>query len=377
MNRYFTPVKPAERKHLQTARTFQGIPSIARTAGGRLWAAWYSGGETECAENFVLLLKSDDNGETWSDAVFAVDPVEPETRAYDQALWVDPQNRLHLFWAESSSVAGGCICDGYSGVWHAVLPDPDGKNTNLLQWSIPVRIADGIMLNKPTVLQDGTWALPISVWAAGVGGAPFQSEVQGFVGAGLWASSDHGQTFSFRGRARVTHGNIFDEHMFVELKTKTLKAFIRTCYGFAESISTDGGYNWTSPIVSSIPGPNSRLFIRRLRSGRLLLVVNQVRTTDVEKGDWRPRREMVARLSNDDGVTWSSPLMLDERENVSYPDGDEADDGTIFIIHDHERYKEGNLFLSRFTEADILAGTLVSPGSKLKIPVSHTGGVPK
>ena len=33
--------------------------------------------------------------------------------------------------------------------------------------------------------------------------------------------------------------------------------------------------------------------------------------------------------------------------------------------------------MARITEADILAGKLVSPDSRLKIPIDHTKGVPE
>ena len=40
---------------------------------------------------------------------------------------------------------------------------------------------------------------------------------------------------------------------------------------------------------------------------------------------------------SDDGATWSGGLLLDAREQISYPDGDQAEDGTIYLTHDHER----------------------------------------
>ena len=42
-------------------------------------------------------------------------------------------------------------------------------------------------------------------------------------------------------------------------------------------------------------------------------------------------------LWDDDGATWKGGLLLDERES-SYPDGIQAEDGTLFIIYDHQRY---------------------------------------
>ena len=37
-------------------RTHQGIPSMERTAKGRLFAVWYAGGTTECRDNYVIRL---------------------------------------------------------------------------------------------------------------------------------------------------------------------------------------------------------------------------------------------------------------------------------------------------------------------------------
>ena len=52
-------------------------------------------------------------------------------------------------------------------------------------------------------------------------------------------------------------------------------------------------------------------------------------------------------------------------------------DGSLFIIYDHERTKNGDILMARITEDDILAGRLVSPASRLKILIDHTKGVPE
>jgi hypothetical protein len=49
-------------KYADSARMFQGIPAIERSANGRLWAAWYGGGVTEDRHNYVMLVTSDDDG---------------------------------------------------------------------------------------------------------------------------------------------------------------------------------------------------------------------------------------------------------------------------------------------------------------------------
>jgi hypothetical protein len=46
---------------------------------------------------------------------------------------------------------------------------------------------------------------------------------------------------------------------------------------------------------------------------------------------------MTAFVSENDGATWKGGLLLDERES-SYPDGVQAEDSTLFVIYDHQRY---------------------------------------
>ena len=63
--------------------------------------------------------------------------------------------------------------------------------------------------------------------------------------------------------------------------------------------------------------------------------------------------------------------MLDERQGVTYPDGFQAPDGTLFISYDRNRKIDGEILLARFSEDDILAGKLVSPKSKLRMLISR------
>ncbi|MDA1014476.1 MAG: sialidase family protein [Planctomycetota bacterium] len=67
----------------------------------------------------------------------------------------------------------------------------------------------------------------------------------------------------------------------------------------------------------------------RLKSGALLMVRNN-------SPDGK-RSHMTAFVSDDDGATWKGGLLLNERES-SYPEGIQAEDGTLFIIYDHQRY---------------------------------------
>ncbi len=63
--------------------------------------------------------------------------------------------------------------------------------------------------------------------------------------------------------------------------------------------------------------------------------------------------------------------MLDERKGISYPDGFQAPDGTLYISYDRNRSTDGETLLARFTEQDVAAGKLVSPRSKLRMLISR------
>ena len=67
--------------------------------------------------------------------------------------------------------------------------------------------------------------------------------------------------------------------------------------------------------------------------------------------------------------------MLDERLNVSYPDGDQDKDGTIYVIYDWERYKDKEILMARFTEEDVLAGKIVSSNGALRLLVNKATAV--
>lgn len=351
----FAPIKPAE-KHSVAGRRFQGIPGVEVSANGRLFATWYAGGATEGPENYAVLSESSDGGKSWEET-FVVDPAG-HVRAYDPTLWIDPKGRLWWIWAQCYSSHDGKIFDGRAGVWACMADNPDN-----IQWQAPRRIANGVMMNKPTVLANGEWAFPTAVWA-NQGGADALPELKGERFSSLTVSSDQGGSFAYRGGADVPF-RCFDEHMCVELRDGRLWTLVRTNYGIGQSFSMDMGRTWTQGCDSLLGGPNSRFFIRRLKSGRLLLVNHIVDPLQPFR-----RKDLVAKLSEDDGQTWQGCLKLDERESVSYPDGAQASDSSIWIVYDHERYKGGDILLAHFSEEDVLAGKLLSKGSKLKIQVS-------
>lgn len=370
-------VEPSDIHYQDQYRRWQGIPSLEVSVKGRIFVNFYSGQAAEVGGNFLVLCTSDDGGHTFRSCVTVVKHPDPECRIYDPCLWLAPDGAL---WMTYNQARGFNDCR--SGVWVTVCRNPDA---NVLEWTEPRRIANGIMMNKPLVTSWGDWLFPCAIWRDECGAYPTERhglEAEQF--SNIYASSDRGKTITLRGHADVPDRS-FDEHMVVEKKDGTLWMLVRTFTGIGESYSNDGGYTWSSGQKSHIDGPCSRFHIRRLKSGRLLMInhLNFKERIDLDdimsQGNvksWRGRSHLTAMLSEDDGATWPYALLLDERNEVSYPDAKEANDGYIYVTYDWERVKEREILLAKFTEEDILKGHIESEDGRLRILVNKALGQP-
>lgn len=334
-------INPGE-KYSPQSRQWQGIPGIEIDATGRLWATWYSGGAGEGPDNYVLLVSSDDDGKSWSCPSLVIDP-PGQVRAFDPVLWMDPSQCLWLFWAQSEG-----LFDGRAGVW-AICQDTSNS------WSAPRRLCDGIMMNKPIVLISGEWMLPVAIWGhRQIEHPAVEPEART---PHVVVSSDEGRTWTRRGGVEMANRGC-DEHMIVERHDGSLWMLTRLLDGIGESTSHDKGYTWSPGRKTDLQHPSTRFFIRRLSSGHLLLVKHH---------DYTGRSHLTAFLSTDDGETWQGGLLLDERANVSYPDGAQTADGRIYIIYDRERYDAKEILMAVFSEADVLMRTAISSDMRLKV----------
>jgi len=182
-------------------------------------------------------------------------------------------------------------------------------------------------------------------------------------------STDKGKTWSLRGGCNVpVDVRAFDEHMFIERKDHSIWLLVRTKYGIGESVSTDCGKTWPELTPSSIPQPSARFFISSLKSGNLLLVKHGPMT------ERTGRSHLMAFISKDDGKTWGGGLLLDERNGVSYPDGQQTPDGLIRIIYDYSRTADRHILMATFREEDATAGNDVSGAVRLRQLVSQASG---
>ncbi len=337
-------------KRAVTNRALTMVSSMAATPGGRLWAVWYAGyAGGEGPNNYIAVSTSDDDGKTWQE-VLVIDPDwTGPVRAFDPEVWMAPDGALYLFWAQAIGHDASI-----GGVWTLKITNPEQA---VPQYEAPRRLTDGVMMCKPIVLSTGEWALPVSTWRE----MDFSAKIA--------VSADQGQTWTVRGACNVPKEvRNFDEHMIVERGDGSLWMLVRTKYGIGESVSTDRGKTWPELTPSSIPHPAARFFISRLSSGNLLLVKHGPMNERIG------RSHLMAFVSADDGQTWGGGLLLDERAGISYPDGQQAADGTVYITYDYSRTGEREILFAAFREEDAAAGKNAGGSVRLRQLISKGSG---
>jgi sialidase-1 len=155
------------------------------------------------------------------------------------------------------------------------------------------------------------------------------------------------------------------EPTLVELNEGRVWMLIRTNWGeFWSAYSYDGGRHWRTLQPSGIAASSAPAIIKRLASGRLALVWNQLypegkTSFKLSGGDglWSEvpvsnhREELSLAFSSDDGKTWTKPVVLARQPGkwLSYPYLFEPEPGTLWLTT-----MQGNLRLE-FSEKELLA----------------------
>lgn len=340
------------KNYTKTKNLWVGIPSIEVTKKGRTFLTFYSGGTKEEIGNYVILIKSDD-GINFSEPIAVC--FEEGKRCFDPCIWIDPLDRLWLTWTRAPE----------EGLFGAICENPDADE---IKFGEEFFIGNNIMMNKPTVLSTGEWAFPIAVWNEGIRVLPKEHDSPVTPkGSYMYITDDNGKTFKKLGYADVKERS-FDEHMFLEIQTGAIRVFVRTTYGIGAADSYDSGLHWGKDFDTGYKGPCSRFHIRRLPSGRILLINHY---------EFTGRNNLTAMLSEDDGKTFPYRLLLDERSSIAYPDATVDNEGRIHITYDRERgaflscfdnimNSAREILIAAITEEDIINGTLTDKNSYLK-----------
>lgn len=317
---------------------YHGWPTIVRRADGELWVVC-SGGREEhvCPFGQVVAMISRDDGQTWMWPRVLLDS---DTDDRDAGVVETSQGTLLV--TTFTSLA-------YESQLQKAIQDGSWPQDKIARWTAArdrltaeERTADrGEWLIRST---DGgrSWSQRIpTIVNSPHGPVVLQNGRLLYAGKQLWAkegktgvaeSKDDGLTWQWLAEIPTRPGDSpasdYHELHLVEAGDGTLIAQIRMEGKVNENEtlqteSTDGGKTWTVPHTVGVWGLPSHLL--RLNDGRLLMTYGYRR---------RPFGNQ-ARISADNGRTWSDPLTISDdgmRGDLGYPSTVQLKDGSLLTV---------------------------------------------
>ncbi len=314
-----------------------GWPTLVRRRDGELWLAW-SGGREEhvCPFGQVVAMTSRDNGVTWTWPRVLLDSATDDRDAggletAKGALLVTTFTSLaYVPILEAATKSGKWPAERLAR-WqaaHARL-NAEARNKELGQWML--RSTDGgktwsprydCIVNSPhgpIQLRDGRLLYAgKELWTGGKR-------------MGVCESTDDGQTWRWLAEIPTRKSDVakdYHELHAIEARDGTILVQIRNHNktNSGETLqceSADGGKTWSEPHPIGVWGLPSHLL--RLRDDRLLMTY----------GHRRAPLGNQARLSEDNGKTWSEAMILSGdgiSGDLGYPSTVQVDDGSLVTV---------------------------------------------
>lgn len=339
-------------------------PLLARMNDGSLICMLYTGGIREPdPRNVVALIRSTDDGETWS---------------RPKVIFSHPHRAC---WATELNMLGACpelVFQTFDAHNHYMDLRPQRSWTSDCgkTWTRPVSY-NGLPPNFTTRqglrTSDGALVYPI-YWQENDGnftgwmcygkrkeaGTPWCSDGHSWFVSGAIRSEDEGRTWSFAAvpqpEARSGwHLNQW-EPAIVELSNGALKMFVRVeCDERVlwESESTDGGRTWTKLHPGAISNPGTKMQVLN-HNGEIVLFNN---TCD-KKNPNRYRLEVM--FSKDNCKTWRNVVIADS--------ADSASDGADWFNGSHVQVAYPSAILDDSRRTCYLAVDSIGKFYLLKIP---------
>ncbi len=304
------------------------IPGIVLTERGTV-LTYYEARRTssDWAHMDILLYRSVDGGETFSDAITLASGTDEYPTVNNPVCIVDEDNTLHFLYCRNYSVEGG-------DVFHRVSHD-DG-----LTWSEPRNIMastlpefhNAFALGPGHGIRTKEGVLLVPIWMVPkAAGMPPMSHHPAVVST-LY-SKDHGETWQLgeiipaseeaadpneTQAALLSDGRIY-------LNTRT------TGTGFRAYTVSENGYDGWKPLTLDRQLTDPTCFgstASAVVDGKHdLLVVNCAHTEE--------RENLVCRLSYDNGMTWAKSLTV-EPGDAGYADIALREDGTVFVLYEQK-----------------------------------------
>lgn len=279
---------------------FNHAPTVAVTPDGRVLVAWFSGAFEGAPNQKILASSSTDQGRAWTPAHTLQD--FPDAADFDPSLVVSGEQTFLFFSAVKKPIQIFYRRSGDSGrTW--------GEPVGLGQPNHTTR-SNGIRLSTGELL------VPL--------------HLRGTKAGGVLKSTDAGRTWQRFGAVATPAGE-GGEPTIAELKSGKVMMVLRTRDGeLWRSLSADKGETWSSTEKMGLTGTSSASHLLCTRNGTLVLTNNPSRAV--------LRFPLTMRVSDDDGGTWSEPLVLADRPDktpgwsVTYPTVAELSDGTLLAV---------------------------------------------
>ena len=265
--------------------------TVAALPSGDVLAAWFEGTGEGAPDTAIWLARRTSAG--WSDRVKVADL--GHVAHWNPVLFPAPDGTLHLFFKLGDRISA----------WQTwTMTSADGGMT----WSSPHELVPGDrggrgpVKNKPIVAGDGAWLAPASVE-----GERWDCFVD--------ASRDDGRTWQASALVPVDHDGFAGAGLIQpalwESPGGSVHMLTRSTAGYVyRSDSSDGGRSWSPAYTTPLPNNNSGLDLARLANGTLVLAHNPVGAS------WGPRTPLVLSVSQDDGASWETSVVLED-EGVS------------------------------------------------------------
>jgi len=326
---------------------------LARMPDGSLFCTIFTGGTFDGdTRNVVAGIRSDDDGETWSELEVLVSL--PDAAAWAPSMFVH-QGKAHVFWFSSKDA------HRYRKTNHILSTGEDGRTftddrTIVEGWNEN----RGVDIRHGTHLRDGRLLLPVA-WLEPVGEFDPDTWVDtgtnrrygnfGWRGigennlycVGVMEPNDDFTEFSRYGRICKLMpdweipGVPFFENAIADLGDGNVSMLIRAdlTNHLWRADSTDGGRTWDEPYKTSIPNPGAKPRIINLPDGRIVLFhnPNQKDYDDLQADSHKYRTPLEMWVSSDGMESWYLKRTLIEAPRLAhYPDGfhDESNE-TIYL----------------------------------------------
>lgn len=346
----------------QQPEFYHGWPTVARRQNGELWVSWSGGRESHvCPFGQVHAMTSRDNGATWTWPRVLLDTAtdDRDSGALETSKGSLIVTTFTSLAYESSFKKAAAMAELTDKGWvskampperyakwkaaHERLNDEERK-AELGEWLI--RSTDGgksWSTRIPTIVNSPHGPIQLKDGRLLYAGKQLWTDDKKI---GVAESKDDGQTWQWLAEIPTRKGDTststYHELHAVEAADGTLIAQIRNhnANGKGETLQTeskDGGKTWSEPHSIGVWGLPSHLL--RLRDGRLLMTY----------GHRRKPFGNQARISSDNGQTWSEAMILSGDGiggDLGYPSTVELADGTLLSVW-YETMKDPKLAVLR------------------------------